>query len=109
MIQDTTIDATLNDEAIIPYEADPLLGGSTPKWPNIINLYKGVVFSPEEGPSRHGPHSPPPLQGLFGPVVPSFRALSGRLKLAVRRQKFNKDSLPRADTVQEAGSNLSKR
>ena len=29
---------------------------------------------------------------LLGPVVPSFRALSGRLKFTVRRHKFNKDS-----------------
>ena len=28
------------------------------------------------------------------PVVPSFRALSGRLKFTVRRHKFNKYSLP---------------
>ena len=27
------------------------------------------------------------------PTDPSFRALSGRLKFTVRRQKFNKDSL----------------
>ena len=33
------------------------------------------------------------LSILLGPVVPSFRALSGRLKFAVRRQKINKDSL----------------
>ena len=32
---------------------------------------------------------------LLGPVVPSFRALSGRLKFTVRRHKFNKDSLSR--------------
>jgi len=31
---------------------------------------------------------------LLGPVVPSFRALSGRLKFTVRRHKFNTDSLP---------------
>ena len=31
---------------------------------------------------------------LSGPVDPSVRALSGRLKFAVRRHKFNKDSLP---------------
>ena len=31
---------------------------------------------------------------LLGPVVPSFRALSGRLNFTVRRHKFNKDSLP---------------
>ena len=31
---------------------------------------------------------------LSGPVVPSFRALSGRLKLTARRHKFNQDSLP---------------
>ena len=30
-----------------------------------------------------------------GPVVPSFRALSGRLELTVRRHKFNKDILDR--------------
>ena len=30
---------------------------------------------------------------LSGPEDPSFRALSGRLKLTVRRHKFNKDSL----------------
>ena len=30
---------------------------------------------------------------LVGPVVPSFRALSGRLKCTVRRHKFNEDSL----------------
>ena len=34
---------------------------------------------------------------LLGPVDPSFRALSGRLKFTVRRHTFNKDSpfLPR--------------
>ena len=31
--------------------------------------------------------------GLVCPVVPSFRALSARLKFIVRRLKFNKDSL----------------
>ena len=29
---------------------------------------------------------------LLGPVVRSFRALTGRLKLTVRRHKFNRDS-----------------
>ena len=29
---------------------------------------------------------------LLGPVVSSFRALSGRLKITVRRHTFNKDS-----------------
>ena len=32
-------------------------------------------------------------QSPFGPVDPSFRALSGRLKFTVRRHKFNEDSL----------------
>ena len=32
-------------------------------------------------------------QSLLGPVVPSIRALSGRLKFAVRRHKFDEDSL----------------
>ena len=32
-------------------------------------------------------------QSPLGPVDPSFRALSGRLKFTVRRHKFNKDSL----------------
>jgi len=34
-----------------------------------------------------------PLVSLLGPVDPPFRALSGRLKLTIRRHKFNKDSL----------------
>ena len=34
-------------------------------------------------------------QSLLGPVDPSFRALSGRLKFTVRRHKFNKDSCSR--------------
>ena len=33
------------------------------------------------------------LKRLLGPVDPSFRALSGRLKFTVRRHKFNKDFL----------------
>ena len=33
------------------------------------------------------------LLSLLGPVDPSFRALSGRLKFTVRRHKFNTDSL----------------
>ena len=32
-------------------------------------------------------------QSPLGPVDPSFRALSGRLKFTVRHHKFNKDSL----------------
>jgi len=31
---------------------------------------------------------------LLDPVIPSFRALSGRLEFTVRRRKFNKDSRP---------------
>ena len=42
-------------------------------------------------------------QSPLGPVDPSFRALSGRLKFTVRRHKFNEDSLlsgyPRAGTA----------
>ena len=30
---------------------------------------------------------------ILGPVDPSFRVLSGRLKFTVRRQNFNEDSL----------------
>jgi len=37
-----------------------------------------------------------PTKHLEGPVDPSFRALSGRLKFTVRRHKFNKDSPSRA-------------
>ena len=33
------------------------------------------------------------LSNLPGPVVPSFRALSGCLTFKVRRHKFNQDSL----------------
>jgi len=40
---------------------------------------------------EEGVEDEPPL--LLGPVVPSFRALSGRLKFTVRRHKFNQDSL----------------
>ena len=36
---------------------------------------------------------PQRLKPKRGPVDPSFRALSGRLKFTVRRHKFNKDSL----------------
>jgi len=41
----------------------------------------------------------------LGPVVPSFRALSVRLKFTFRRHKFNKDSLSTCDRVrvQNAG------
>ena len=35
-----------------------------------------------------------PSSSPLDPVVPSFRALSGRLKFTVRRHQFNKDSLP---------------
>jgi hypothetical protein len=31
---------------------------------------------------------------FLGPVLPSFRALSGRHKFTVRRHKFDQDSLP---------------
>jgi len=41
---------------------------------------------------------------LLGPVVPSVRALSGRLKFTVRRHQFNKDSLPSSrDRVRPGG------
>ena len=39
------------------------------------------------------PHRPSSQTERLGPVDPSFRALSGRLKFTVGRQKFNKDSL----------------
>jgi len=39
-------------------------------------------------------------QSPLGPVDPSFRALSGRLKFTVRRHKFNKDSLSLKREVQ---------
>ena len=39
------------------------------------------------------------MSSLLGPVVHSFRALFGRLKLTVRRHKFNKDSLPIRETL----------
>ena len=34
-------------------------------------------------------------QSPLGPVDPSFRALSGRLKFTIRRHKFNNDYLSR--------------
>ena len=36
---------------------------------------------------------------LFGPVDPSSRAFSGRLKFTVRRHKFNKDYLQRCQEI----------
>ena len=33
------------------------------------------------------------LGSCLGPVIPSFRTLSGRLKFTVRRHEFNKDAL----------------
>ena len=42
-------------------------------------------------------------QVFSGPVVPSFRALSGRLKFTVRRHKFNKDSLSGAGQREAPG------
>ena len=41
--------------------------------------------------SVQGSGAAPPA--LLSPLDPSFRALSGRLKLTVRRHKFNKDSV----------------
>jgi len=38
----------------------------------------------------------------LGPVVPSFRALSGPLEFTVRRHKFNKDSLFRRQNFNTA-------
>jgi len=43
---------------------------------------------------------------LLGPVVPSFRALPGRLKFTVRRHKFNEDSLSGADGPASSSSLL---
>ena len=40
---------------------------------------------------------------LLGPVDPSFRAFSGRLKFTVRRHKFKKDCLSGADQGAERG------
>ena len=39
-------------------------------------------------------------QSPLGPIDPSFRSLSGRLKLTVRRHKFNKDSPSREWSTQ---------
>ena len=48
-------------------------------------------------------------QSSSGPVDPSFRVLSGRLKFMVRRHKFNKDSsqAPDASANMEKGSSSS--
>ena len=40
-----------------------------------------------------------PCISLFGPADPSFRALSGRLKFTVGRQKLNQDSLKWSDIM----------
>ena len=48
----------------------------------------GGLCAPDTAYVLHGVSS-----SLLGPVDPSFRALSGRVKFTVRRHKFNKDSL----------------
>ena len=45
-----------NTDDLIPHEPDPLLGGSSPELPTILILHKRLLFSPEAGPSRYGPH-----------------------------------------------------
>jgi len=51
----------------------------------------GILILPFLASSGQG--QPLPALDPLGPVAPSFRALSGRLKFTVRRHKFNKDSL----------------
>jgi len=51
-----------------------------------LGTFQGVPSSLESG-------CYPSLTCFQDPVDPSFRALSERLNLAVRRQKFNEDSL----------------
>ena len=48
------------------------------------------AYRPRGAPHHRGAVS----SSLLGPVDPSFRAPSGRLKFTVRRHKFNQDSLP---------------
>ena len=63
-------------------------------------------FSPRGGPVLDSVLTASVLS-LSGPVDPSFQALSGRLKLTVRRQTFNKKSLgsdrPGGEWVQGVG------
>ena len=48
---------------------------------------------PDRAAAHAAPENPSCLVSLLGPVDPSFRALSGRLKFTVRGHKLNKDSL----------------
>jgi len=64
------------------------------------STFSGSYLPPPRPPSPTGKKQLVP--SLLGPVVPSFRALSGR-KFMVRRHKFNKDSLslaPRDDVLE---------
>jgi len=40
------------------------------------------------------------VSSSLGPVDPSLRALSGRLKFTVRRHKFNRDSLSSLESLE---------
>jgi hypothetical protein len=56
--------------------------GHAPPWGPTVGPYLGAYDLPRGGVSI-----------LHGPVDPSFRALSGRLKFSLRRHKFNEDPL----------------
>ena len=80
-----------------------LTEGSAPKVSIDVPLHSPMYLLDKSGVVAHimltfysrGSH----LEGMSdaipctGSVVPSFRALSGRLKFTFRRHKFNKDSL----------------
>ena len=60
--------------------------------PNVVQIWSRYV--PNVGPTKPAQSAVWMYrQSPLGPVDPSFRALSGRLKFTVRRQKFNKDAL----------------
>ena len=85
------------------YPQSDFTRGCIPRGTDLLALDGDVVHPPEDV-----AHDDPPAcqtlfvadklyienrPSLFGPVDPSFRALSGRLKFTVRSHKFDKDSL----------------
>jgi len=66
----------------------------------------GVVIVSNRLLTRHSWRLEGVSSSLLGPVDPSFRALSGRLKFTVRRHKFNKDSFSWQVGTDEEGAPL---
>jgi hypothetical protein len=88
-------------------------GRGTPVDPKALNLDRSIgekVDELKKGKSEvlENGHSSCVSSSLLGPVDPSFRALSGRLKLTVRRHKFNNSSFSFGRSIGEKVDELKK-